>query len=411
MTHPQTLKMARLLGFPIATLMSLTLAACGGSGGGAVPVAPAPVVVTNVTLASGLSGDQESIPTVTGGVGTGTLTVSSPTNAVTGSISINGLTATAAHIHLGATGANGPIFVNLTESAPGSGSWAVPPGTTLTQAQADAFTVGGLYFNAHTAENPGGEIRGQIGREVSSAQMSGAQEVPSNTSTASGNGLFSFDPLTKKFSARLTLSGMTATAAHIHPGTVGNNGAPLFDLTQTAPNSGIWVSGADTVLTEAQVALLNSGGLYFNAHSPAFPGGEIRGQIGRNVRVVPMSASQEVPANASTATGKGTVIVDPVTRAVSGSFAVTGMTATAGHIHLGAAGANGAVIIPMTMTSANTFTVPAGVVFTADQFKAFKQGGLYFNAHSAAFPGGEIRGQISAVSVPANPPPATIGGY
>ncbi len=412
MMNPQTFKSTRMRGLSVAALMALTLVACGGGGGGVTPpVASTPVAVTNVTLASTLSGDQETTPTVTGGVGTGTLTVSSPSNAVTGSISINGLTATAAHIHLGATGVNGAVIVGLTESAPGSGSWAVPPGTIFTQAQADAFASGGLYFNAHTAENAGGEIRGQIGREVSTAQMTSAQEVPSNASAATGNGLFSFDPLTKKFSARLTLLGMTATAAHVHPGTVGNNGAPLFELTQTAPTSGIWVSAADAVLTDAQVTLLNSGGLYFNAHSPTFPGGEIRGQIGRNVRVVTMSASQEVPVTASTATGKGTVIVDPVTRAVSGTLTVTGMTATAGHIHIGAAGANGAVIIPLTMTAPNAFAVPPDVKFTAEQFKAFKQGGLYFNAHSAAFPGGEIRGQITAVSVPATAAPVPTVGY
>jgi hypothetical protein len=40
------------------------------------------------------------------------------------------------------------------------------------------------------------------------------------------------------------------------------------------------------------------------------------------------------------------------------------------------------------------WNVPAGAVLTADQFRAFKQGGLYFNAHSLSYPDGEIRGQI-----------------
>ena len=387
MKYSQNFNMSRMLGLPIAALMSLTLIACGG-GGDTTPVA------TSVTFSSKLSGDQELVPTVTGGVGTGTLILLAPSNTVFGSININGLTATAAHIHSGAVGANGPIIVGLTESAPGSGSWSVPSGTVFTQAQVDAFNSGGLYFNAHTPENSTGEIRGQIGREVSAAQLTSAQEVPANSSTAKGNGLFSFDPLTKKFSARLTLVGMTAVAAHIHNGTVGVNGAVLFPLTETAAGSGAWVSATDAALTDAQVTLLNSGALYFNAHSAAFPGGEIRGQIGKNVRVVPMSGDQETTPTGSTATGTGTLILDPFTRAAAGSFTVTGMTATAGHIHLGVAGANGPIIYPLTMTSPNVFSVPAGTVFTAEQFKAFKQGNLYFNAHSAAFPGGEIRGQI-----------------
>ena len=394
MNYPQSLEITRWLRLPMVALMSLTLVACGGSDGDSTSSANTPIVLANVTRAASLSGDQELVPTLTGGVGTGTLTVSSLLNAVAGGITINGLSATAAHIHQGEVGANGPIIVELTQSAPGV--WSVPAGATLTQAQTEAFASGGLYFNAHTPENPGGEIRGQIGREVSAAQLTSAQEIPTNASTATGNGLFSFDPVTKKFSARLSLTGLAATAAHIHSGTVGNNGPVLFPLTETAPSSRVWVSAADAVLTDAQVTLLNNGGLYFNAHSTTFSGGEIRGQIGRNVRIVPMSAAQEMPTNASTATGTGTLIVEPSTRAVSGSFTVTGMNARAGHIHLGAAGVNGGIIIDMTTTatSPNVFSVPAGTVFTADQFKAFKQGGLYFNAHSATFPGGEIRGQI-----------------
>ena len=393
MKYPQSLEITRWLRLPAAALMSLTLVACGG-GDDSTSSVNTPIALANVTRTASLSGDQELVPTLTGGTGTGTLTVASLLNAVTGGITINGFSATAAHIHQGEVGANGPIIVDLTQSAPGV--WSVPAGATLTQAQAEALASGGLYFNAHTPENPGGEIRGQIGREVSAAQLTSAQEVPTNASTATGNGLFSFDPVTKKFSARLSLTGLAATVAHIHSGTVGNNGPVLFPLNETAPGSRVWVSAADAVLTDAQVTLLNNGGLYFNAHSTAFPGGEIRGQIGRNVRIVPMSAAQEVPANASTATGTGTLIVEPSTRAASGSFTVTGMNARAGHIHLGAAGANGGIIIDMTTTatSPNVFSVPAGTVLTADQFKAFKQGGLYFNAHSAAFPGGEIRGQI-----------------
>ena len=156
----------------------------------------------------------------------------------------------------------------------------------------------------------------------------------------------------------------------------------------------MWVAAAGATLTDAQIASLNSGGLYFNAHSAAFLGGEIRGQIARNVRYASMIAAEEVPTNASTATGTGTLVVDPATRTASGSIILTGMTATAAHIHVGALGVNGAVIVPLAQTTPGTWSVPASTIFTADQLKAYKQGNLYFNAHSAAFPGGEIRGQI-----------------
>lgn len=378
-------KSLRTLCWGLAAATSVMLAACGGGSD------EAPLVETPATLTAMMSGDQETTPTVTGALGSGTLTLLSPSRVLSGSITLDGMTATMAHIHQGEVGVNGAVIVPLTETTAGTGVWAVPAGTKLTEAQASSFAAGGLYFNAHSTANPSGEVRGQIGRQVFAAQLSASQEVPTNGSTATGNGLVSFDPVTKGFSARLTLTGMSAVAAHIHTGAIG---PVLFPLAETSVGSGVWVSAANTSLTDAQIATIASGGLYFNAHSTAFPGGEIRGQIARNVRYASLSAAQEVPTNASTATGTGSLVVDPGNRAVSGSIVLTGMTATMAHIHLGAVGNNGAVIVPLTATTPNTWSVPANTTFTAGQLKAYKEGNLYFNAHSAAFPGGEIRGQI-----------------
>jgi hypothetical protein len=38
--------------------------------------------------------------------------------------------------------------------------------------------------------------------------------------------------------------------------------------------------------------------------------------------------------------------------------------------------------------------VPAGAKFTDAQYKAYKAGDLYYNVHSDAHKGGEIRGQL-----------------
>lgn len=374
-----------LLKLLLSGVFAATLVACGGDG------ITAPVQTTN-TLASSMSGDQELPPTITGATGNGTLSLESPSLILSGSFSLNGMTATAGHVHLGNTGSNGPVIVPMTTT--NGTTFSVPANVVLTPAQATAFAEGGLYFNAHTPDNPTGEVRGQIGREVFAAQMSNAQEVPTNASTATGNGLLTFDAATRKISGRVALTGMTATAAHIHTGVQGVNGPVIFSMTESAPGSGIWTTAADAALTDAQITNLKSGGLYFNAHSAAFPGGEIRGQIGLNVKLASLNAAQEVPANTSAATGMGVLSVNPLTRAASASITLTGMTATAAHIHLGATGVNGPIIISLVSGSAGVFSSPADTVLTADQFKAYKQGNLYFNAHSAAFPGGEIRGQI-----------------
>lgn len=370
----------------LAGALALALVACG-FGDDSLPTS------TTTVLAASLSGDQEVPPTITGALGIGTLSLVSPSREISGSITLDGMTATEAHIHVGDTGFNGPVIVPLTQTVPGT--WSVPAGTTLTESQATAFAAGGLYYNAHSIANPGGEIRGQIGREVFAAQLSAAQEVPPTASAATGNGLLSFDPTTKKFSARVTLTGLVANAAHIHTGAIGINGAILFGLTETAPASGVWVSAPDAVLTDAQLATLKAGGLYFNAHSVAFPGGEVRGQIARNVRFASLSGAQEVPPNASLAIGTGALVVDPANRTASGSITLSGMTANAAHIHLAAAGVNGPIIVPLTNAAGgNVWAVPANTVLSADQLRAYKQGDLYYNAHSIAFPNGEIRGQI-----------------
>jgi hypothetical protein len=368
-----------------ASVVAFGLASCGGSSS----VAPTPVVYS-----VSLSGDQENPATSTGGVGSGTLSVVMSTGTISGGITLNGITATAAHIHQGDAGTNGPVIVPMTESSAGSGTWTIANGTFLTEAQLSALTAGSLYFNAHTTANPGGDVRGQIGRDVFGVQMSPGQEVPANATAASGTGLLVLDPVSKKFTARITLTGMTATAAHIHTGAAGSNGGVTFPFTETAPGSGIWAAAADAVMTDAQIATLKAGGMYFNAHSTALPGGQVRGQIGVNVRTASLTAAQENPPTASSASGTGRLVVDPVTRAASGGIVITGMTATAAHIHIGATSVNGPVIVPLTDAGAGVFNVPAGATLTADQFRAFKQGELYFNAHSTANPGGEIRGQI-----------------
>ena len=183
------LRFADALQWFCAGVLALSLAACGGSD------EPS----TTATLTASLSGDQEVPPTITGAVGTGTLSLASPSRELSGGISLNGMTATAAHVHLGEIGTNGAVIVPLAETAAGSGMWAVPSNTVITQDQAAAFAAGGLYFNAHSTENPGGEVRGQIGRQVFAAQLAAAQEVPVNATTATGNGLLSLDPATKKF--------------------------------------------------------------------------------------------------------------------------------------------------------------------------------------------------------------------
>ena len=110
---------------------------------------------------------------------------------------------------------------------------------------------------------------------------------------------------------------------------------------------------------------------------------------------VALTGMNEVPAVQSPASGSGTVTVNP-DRTVSADISVSGMEATAAHIHEAAMGANGKVIVPLTKVGDNHFTAPAGAKLTEEQYEAYKAGDLYVNVHSAQHPGGEVRAQLAA---------------
>jgi hypothetical protein len=107
---------------------------------------------------------------------------------------------------------------------------------------------------------------------------------------------------------------------------------------------------------------------------------------------VALAGDQEVPMVKSAGTGTGTIIIG-ADRSVSGSVTTIGIAGTVAHIHEAATGKNGPVIIPLTKNG-STYAVPPGAKLTDAQFASFQAGNLYVNVHTAANPGGEIRGQL-----------------
>ena len=107
---------------------------------------------------------------------------------------------------------------------------------------------------------------------------------------------------------------------------------------------------------------------------------------------VKLSGGEEVPPVQASGSGSGTIRVN-ADGTVSGSVTTTGVEGTMAHIHQGAKGQNGPVIIPLTK-SGDTYTVPPGAKLTDAQLKAFKEGNLYVNVHTTRNKGGEVRGQI-----------------
>ena len=109
------------------------------------------------------------------------------------------------------------------------------------------------------------------------AELSPAAEVPPVDSRGEGSAEVSYDTDTGILTWTITFAGLTSavSAAHFHgPASPGENGpivVPLEDLDSPAAGT--------ATLTDEQAGQLLSEQLYLNFHTPAFPGGEIRGQV------------------------------------------------------------------------------------------------------------------------------------
>jgi hypothetical protein len=116
-------------------------------------------VVSAADVKVSLTGAEEVPAVTTSATGSGTIKINDD-KTVSGSVTTKGVEGVAAHIHVGATGKNGPPAITLQQSSPGV--WTVPAGSKLTDDQYAKFKAGELYVNVHSAANKGGEIRGQL---------------------------------------------------------------------------------------------------------------------------------------------------------------------------------------------------------------------------------------------------------
>jgi len=117
------------------------------------------------------------------------------------------------------------------------------------------------------------------------------------------------------------------------------------------------------------------------------------------VRSAALNQAQEVPTPpvASTATGRGAVVVNPTTRAITGGATFTGLTGTpiGAHIHRG----DTTIAVALDIAADNaTATVPPNTALSANDYAELLAGTLYFNVHTGSNPNGEIRGNITGTT-------------
>ena len=239
------------------------------------------VADTTVVVTFPVSGLQEIPQVMSNAMGGGYALFDTTDDGVTLAVATTGVAdATMAHIHTGFAGNNGAVLVALAQDTADVNLWTSGGEVNLDQATAELLLSGGHYVNVHTPANPSGALRGQItpaNIEVYGVVPTGEQEVPAATTDASGTGAITLNTTTGLIIGTINVFNITPTMAHIHVGDVGVNGAVVLALTDTG--GGVFTVPANTILSMAQMDLMQSEGLYTNFHTIENPGGEIRGQI------------------------------------------------------------------------------------------------------------------------------------
>jgi carbon monoxide dehydrogenase subunit G len=372
-----------------------------------------------------LQGQQEN-PAVTnaeGVSGVGYVTVNPDESEIVANVSVEGFVPFLdaaigpVHLHNGFAGQNGGVFLPL---FPVDGSETSFRGTETDIIDSIDFAriaQGGTYINVHSAENGSGEVRGQIvpkGVTVARTELQGQQENPAviNASGVSGVGYLTINPSAETLVAKVSVEGFVPFLnapigpVHLHSGFAGTNGPVLLPLFPVGDSETSFSSTEADAIADIDFEQIAKGGTYINVHSAANGSGEVRGQVLTNqVAVVrtELQTQQTVPAvttpSSQNVGGVGYLTFDKQDPSFTpvANVTVSGFESSAVHVHRGGvAGVAGPVQIALTDVSPSD---APGTVFSATAGEIFSLQGLlngvyYFNAHSAANPAGEIRGQI-----------------
>lgn len=235
------------------------------------------------------------------------------------------------------------------------------------------------------------------------ASLNGAQEVPAVTTTATGTAALTLTN-TGGLVYVITVNGLSGaiTASHFHFGIAGVAGPVIQPITF----SGTTCTGTWAPLPDSIAAALYAGKLYLNVHTAVNPGGEIRGQVvpsSGTALSATLEGSQENPAVATSGKGTASLTLSSVGGVgLSYSLTVNGLsgTITASHFHSGNVGSNGPVIKDILAdyvgnTARGVWRTTGTNALAESTIVKLLTGGLYLNVHTAANPGGEIRGQVN----------------
>jgi hypothetical protein len=108
-----------------------------------------------------------------------------------------------------------------------------------------------------------------------------------------------------------------------------------------------------------------------------------------------LSGSKEVPRGNALLTGRATVTIDVRTGRVCTQVRSNVRGAVAMHIHRGARGVNGPVVVPLNIRSINGVKACVRATLVLARAISVNPARYYVNIHTPAAPGGAVRGQLA----------------
>lgn len=244
-------------------------------------------------------------------------------------------------------------------------------------------SFGGLMFSARldTVEQPGGLLV-----------------------ASSGNGIAGFSYHNDTLWFDITANGLTGpiTAAHIH---AESDHGVVYSLVNFINGNKIkgYLTGIN--LNNGSLKSFLDGEYYVNIHTAANPGGEISGHIVPETdvnykAVLDMEQAGHANPGGMVPMGLGSVNLSLDKTKLEINILVNDLTSniTNAHLHYGAPGVSGPVIIPISQfKQGNSYYGVYDLTALSDPaafLDSLEQGKVYINVHTSNYPAGEIRGQL-----------------
>ena len=366
----------------------------------AFAAAPLQAQLPHLIFHTTLSGS-EVVPAVTTD-GTGLLTFLF--NADRSKVTVSGLLTrlegdvTGAYLHFGKKGDTGDTLLNLAPILVGrrvQGELDAPP-SLFRYLQNDR-----VYASIRTNAHPQGEVRGQVVAETDlefGAVLTGAGAVPPTNSPGVVFGGLHFPKGADDIYVAFSVTGLSGpiTGTSICEAAPGAVGPTVIDIPSQVPGTITGIFEIDEVPADflEKCAL---GKYYVVVKTVAFPDGEVRGQLsflGHFCSFSAVNRLQQVPMPpTSMGFGMSHTVPNATLDSLTTTVGISGIVPTSATIRVGEPGTNGTVLFDLQSTPLQgvyTKTYPISPAGLTD----FAQNRLYIQFGTAAYPNGEIRGQI-----------------